>query len=39
MLFKVQQVLLNLCSTNQGNDSEITFVVEAYKINLKNLKT
>ena len=36
---KTRQVLLDLCSTNQGNGSEIKFVAEAYKINLKDLKT
>ena len=36
---KARPVLLDFGSTNQGNGSEITFVAEAYKINLKNLKT
>ena len=36
---KTRQVLLDLCSNNQGNGSEIKFVAEAYKINLKDLKT
>ena len=36
---KAGQVLLDLCSTNQGNGSEIISVIEAYKINLKNYKT
>ena len=36
---KARQVLLDLCSTNQGNCSEITFVAKACKINLKDLKT
>ena len=34
-----RQVLRNLFSTSQGNDSEIIFVAGAIKINLQNLKT
>ena len=36
---KVRYVLCDLCSTNQENGSEITFVAGATKINIKNLKT
>ena len=36
---KARQVLRNLFSTNQGNGSEITFVAEATKVHVKNLKT
>ena len=36
---KARQFLFDLCSTNQGSGSEITFVAEAYKISLKDLKT
>ena len=35
---KATQVLRNLFITNRGNGSEITFVVGATKIELKNLK-
>ena len=35
---KARPVLLDFGSTNQGNGSEITFVAEAYKTNLKDLK-
>ena len=36
---KVRRVLRDLFSINQGNSSEMTFVVEVTKVNLKNLKT
>ena len=36
---KARKVLLDLFSTNQGNDSAVRFVAGATKINLKNLKT
>ena len=36
---KARQVFRNLFSTNQGNGSNMTFVSEATKIKLKNLKT
>ena len=36
---KARPILLDFGSTNQGNGSEITFVAEAYKTNLKDLKT
>ena len=39
ILCKARQVLRDLFNTNQGNDSDITFVAGATKINLQNLKT
>ena len=36
---KARQVFRNVFSTNQGNDSDMTFVAGATKFNLKNLKT
>ena len=36
---KARHVLRDLFSINQGNSSEMTFVVEATKVNLKNFKT
>ena len=39
MQFKVAQVLHDLVSTYQVNDSEIIFAEGATNINLKNLKT
>ena len=36
---KAKQVFCDLCSTNQGNGSDMTFVAGATRINLKNLKT
>ena len=36
---KAKQVLRDLFSTNQGNDSEMTFVAGATKVNLKNFET
>ena len=36
---KARQVLRDLFSTNQGNDSEMTFVAGATKVNLKNFET
>ena len=35
---KARQVLRDLFSCNQGNGSEMTFVVEADKVYIKNLK-
>ena len=39
MHYKARQVLRNLFSTSQGNDSEMIFVAGVIKINLQNLKT
>ena len=36
---KARHVLGDLFRTNQGNGSEMTFVVGVTKINVKNLKT
>ena len=36
---KSKQVLRDIFSTNQGNDSELTFAAVATKTNLKHLKT
>ena len=36
---KARQVLRDLCSSNQGNGSNLTFLAGATKINLKNVKT
>ena len=36
---KARQVLRDLLSTNQGNDSGMTFVTRATKTNFKILKT
>ena len=36
---KARQVLRNLFSTNQGNGSEMTFVLGTNKVHIKNLKT
>ena len=36
---KSRQILRDLFSTNQGNDSEMIFVAGATKFKLKNLKT
>ena len=35
---KARQVLRDLFSTNEGNRSEMTFVVGATKVHVKNLK-
>ena len=35
---KARQVLRDLFSINQGSGSEMTFMTEATKVNLKNLK-
>ena len=39
MQCKARQVLRNLFGTKQANGSDMTFVAEAFKINLKNFKT
>ena len=36
---KTRQVLRDLFSTNQGNDSKMTFVAGTNKVHMKNLKT
>ena len=36
---KARQVLRGLFSTNQGNDSEMTFVAGATNVYLKNFET
>ena len=36
---KARQVLLDLFSTYQGNDSKMTFVAGTNKVHIKNLKT
>ena len=39
MQYRARQVLHHLFSTNQGNDSNMTYAAGAAKINFKNLKT
>ena len=39
MHYEARQVLRDLFSTNKGNGSDMTFVVGATKISLKNVKT
>ena len=39
MHYKARRVLRDLFSTNKGNGSDMTFVVGATKISLKNVKT
>ena len=36
---KTRQILSDLFSTNQVNGSEMTFLAEANKLQIKNLKT